>query len=279
VARLSRAAEVRPASNLVSPNTASGPQTPLATRGPLDIVRPRIGRTRWPRRRPRAREGRGVAMKWWRRGRVARWGLAVSVALSGAAGCQAGAPTVNGPRPDFPQLLTLSGSEAAQVRGQKPVLVNRGRGFLDIGPNDPGSKENRGARIRAVVNGEAILEEEVQAAAYQQMAGAQLSDEERAKVLNRVLEEIIDREVVVQDAIAKVSKGPAVRFLKELQDVAHKEFDRQWVHRLMRANGFTDEEKFKSFLKDNGMPLEMLRRSWERNFIAMEYMRTRVNQQ
>jgi parvulin-like peptidyl-prolyl isomerase len=207
-------------------------------------------------------------------------GLALGVALSGGAGCQAGptAALAAGARPDFPDLLAMSGSEAAPLtRGQKPPAEKGGRGLLEIGPDDPGSKDSRGARIRAVVNGEAILDEEVIAAAYQSMAGARLSDEERAQLLNKTLDEIIDREVIVQDAIARLSKGKAVNFLRELQSVASKEFERQWLHRLMHANKYTDAEQFKRFLKDNGMPLELLRRSWERNFIAMEYLRTRID--
>src|SRR5207244_1017135 len=65
--------------------------------------------------------------------------------------------------------------------------------------------------------------------------------------------------------------------IRELEKFAEKEFEKQWLHRMMRANKIEDEKQFERFMRDNGMPLETLRRQWERNFIAMEYVRSKIS--
>src|SRR5262249_10926101 len=93
--------------------------------------------------------------------------------------------------------------------------------------------------------------------------------------LNQKLNELIDRELVLQDCTARLG-ARGKKFLQQLQEAAAKEFERQWLRRMMQANKYDDEEKFKKFLRSNGMPYDMIRRQWERNFMAMEYMRHRV---
>ena len=44
----------------------------------------------------------------------------------------------------------------------------------------------------------------------------------------------------------------------------------------MRANKYEDVKAFKVFLRENGMPLDMIQRQWVRNFLAMEYLRSRI---
>lgn len=214
----------------------------------------------------------GVAMLWRRNRLLLASVLAGQFALGG---CQAAErPSIDGFRPDFTTLLKLPGSESAVARGQKPGQAPP-RSLLELGPETPGNREARGARIRATVNGEAILEEEVVAAAIQGLAGAR-NDAERAEVLKQKLDELIERELLLQDAIARLSKRGGMRFYRELEKVADREFERQWLHRLMRANNVTDEQVFVRMLRDQGLPVDLIRRQWIRSFIAMEYMRTRV---
>jgi parvulin-like peptidyl-prolyl isomerase len=131
------------------------------------------------------------------------------------------------------------------------------------------------ARIAALVNGEAILMEEVEAAAAQALAGAG-TEARRAEILKDALNQVIDREVVWQDALARLNKGPGAKFLDKLKEVARQEFEKQWMQRFMRANHITSEEELKTFLRAHDMDFELFRRQWERNFLAMEYMRQRV---
>jgi parvulin-like peptidyl-prolyl isomerase len=208
--------------------------------------------------------------------------FAVSLLVSGIGlgGCQGQQVIPLGIKPDFPTLLSMTSTAPSEplFRAQnqeRPAASTQN--MLELGPGAPGNPDARGARIRAVVNGEAILDEEVYASSFQTLMNAH-SEVEKAGILNQKLNEIIDREVILQDAIAKLSKN-GDRILKELQRIASRQFEQQWLHKLMRANKYTDEEKFKEFLRASGMPVEMMRRQWERNFMAMEIVRGRIEPQ
>jgi len=215
-------------------------------------------------------------MPAWRRHSHRLLALALVACQVSLYGCQAtesrSSPVASSPANDFLYLSSMAGNEPVQ-RGQKEDRVTPG--LLEIRPDDPGSRENRTARIRAIVNGEAILEEEVLAASFQQLVGVK-SEKEKADVLNAKLQELIEREVILCDARDKLGKIKEGRILKELKEFASKEFEKQWLHKMMRANKMDDEAQFTKFMRDAGMPVELMRRQWERNFIAMEYVRSRV---
>lgn len=188
-------------------------------------------------------------------------------------GCQAAGPVAAvGPRPDFTTLLKLPGSEAAVMRGQKPAGGPQKSMLELVSAVEPNA---RAARIRATVNGEAILDEEVNAAAFQGLATAR-TEAEKADILNQKLNEIIERELLIQDATARLSKRGGTKFLQELESIGSREFDKQWLHKLMRVNNVMDEATFVRMLRDQGMSVEQMRRQWVRNFISMEYLRTRI---
>ena len=211
------------------------------------------------------------------------FGLAVFLAQLGLTGCQAASPprpSEVGLTPDFVSLASMAGSPTpgALTRGQKPERSRTSAGLLEL-TDKPGSHENPSARIRAVVNGEAILDEEVVAAAYQSLVMPGLTEKDKADILNKKLIELIDREVVLQDASARLSKRNNGQLLKDLKRYAEKQFEKEWLHKIMRANKYEDVKAFKRFLRANGMPLDMVKRQWERNFLAMEYLRSRVEPQ
>ncbi|MFO0842517.1 MAG: peptidyl-prolyl cis-trans isomerase [Gemmataceae bacterium] len=209
--------------------------------------------------------------------------LLASAVLAGLAlgGCQASGPARvadDGFVPDFTTLLKLPGSESAPAvtRAQKPAPP--GPSVLELGPDAPGSKEARSARIRATVNGEAILDEEVVAAGLTQLSQAR-SEAEKAEILNAKLTEIIERELLMQDATARLSKKGGAKFLKELEKIAEREFEKNWLYKLMQVNKQSDLQVFTRMLREQGIPVDLIRRQWVRNFIAMEYVRTRVEPQ
>jgi hypothetical protein len=131
------------------------------------------------------------------------------------------------------------------------------------------------ASIRATVNGEAILDEEVKAAAASGLAAAQ-SAADQAEALNQALNSLIDREVLYQEAAGRLSKGGGAKILEKLREEAHKDFDKTLVRRLLKAQNLKNEEELKAFLREHGASLELMRRSNERQFIAMEYLRYRI---
>jgi parvulin-like peptidyl-prolyl isomerase len=191
------------------------------------------------------------------------------VATLALGGCQSAPPDRTARAPDLPDPLA-DPQVPQHARAQK---ADHAVSLLDQGLRPTGGKGSRLARIRAVVNGEPILDEEVVAAGYQGLLTAR-SEADRAEIINAKLNEIIDREVVLQDLYARL-KGRE-KFLKQLEDAARKEFEDQWLRKMMEGNKFTDEEAFKKFLREHNMPLELIRRQWERNFMALEYLRHRM---
>jgi parvulin-like peptidyl-prolyl isomerase len=210
----------------------------------------------------------------WRRGfrLLAASLLSSQVALS--TGCAGDRPQVDGFSPDFATLLQLPGSESHVARGQKPAQAAT-KSLLELGANTANDKETRSARIRATVNGEAILDEEVSAAAFQSLVGAK-TDAEKVEILNKHLNDIIDRELIIQDAVARLNKRSGPKFLQELEKHGERAFLEQWLYRLMRANKYTDEVAFINLLREQGLPVELIKRQWVRNFISMEYLRSRI---
>jgi parvulin-like peptidyl-prolyl isomerase len=140
------------------------------------------------------------------------------------------------------------------------------------------------ARIRAVVNDTAILDQEVREATYQFLVQiANLPEPERTRVqkeiFERELDKLIEREVILSDAYERMKKLKP-EFAEKLEAAAHKEFDKRV--REMKSNaaksGFNiqSDEEFKAILKAQGLTLGGIRRQVERSFMAMEYMRSRI---
>lgn len=136
------------------------------------------------------------------------------------------------------------------------------------------------ASIRAVVNGELILEEEVRIACMQEMMAAR-TPKERDEVLRQGLETLIDREILLQDAISKLQRGgkQGEAFLKKIREVASEEFDKRWLRPMLKSRHLDSRQQLATAMEQSGLSLEVMRRWWERNFMASEYLRSRVEPQ
>ncbi len=136
----------------------------------------------------------------------------------------------------------------------------------------PGQKSS-GSTIVALVNGEAVLEEEVMLTLNQGIADSSPTESGKRK---QAINQLVEREIVIQDAYNRLSKNPqAKKFLDKLQEMAGKEFDR-YVRLLKERNKSISDEDFKNVLESQGLSLALLRRQSERNFIAMQYLQTRI---
>ena len=136
------------------------------------------------------------------------------------------------------------------------------------------------ARIRATVNGIAILDEEIAAATMPARARlAQVPEPEYSKKLAEILkdslEHLIDREVVLDHAWATLH-GKNDKALNKLQEIASKEFEKQWLRPMQTAVAAKSEEDFKQFLRGQHVTLNLVRRQWERDFMMVEYLRNIV---
>jgi parvulin-like peptidyl-prolyl isomerase len=194
-----------------------------------------------------------------------------------AAGCAGNQPLLT---PEAREALARPGREPAPTvaRSQKGETV----AYLDPLPDapNPGSEGRLAASIRAVVNNVPIFDEEVQATSYQfLMAIREYPEPEysrrKREIEKEMLDQLIDRELLLQDAEARLKKaGPKI--LERFKKDANKEFDRRWVREMKRGNHIKTDAEFKELLARQGLSLEMIRRQWVRQFMATEYLRQRI---
>src|SRR5262249_7530142 len=128
-----------------------------------------------------------MTMEWCGRRLLALAMLALCLV---GVGCS-GAPSRTGPLPDLPPALDKQPAPSS-ARTQKPEPRDNPLHIDDKG-------QPHGARIVAVVNNQAILDDDVFAVAIHQLAGIR-SQEEKDKLIKEKVDEIIDRELVIQDA-------------------------------------------------------------------------------
>lgn len=126
-------------------------------------------------------------------------------------------------------------------------------------------------QIRAWVNGVPIFDEEVMnmagpdLARLSQARGADASDK-MAQVINAIVEQLIDQEVMYQDAMRKLEKQTGA--LKQLKGFVEKEFDKT-VEKWRNAKPPIPEIQIKEMEP-------IARRLLQRNLVSTEYARARI---
>ena len=183
-----------------------------------------------------------------------------------------------------PPPAILPGNPTLDVpRSQKPdgpSSAIRQTTFEAVSSSFPGVPNSRVAvQIRAHVNGVPILDEEVRNACFPSLFSTlSLSEPERTARQNEIfeheLQQIIDREVVLQDAFSRFSKN-APQFLDKLKEAASKEYDKK-LRMIKKSSGCKTDEELKALLRSQGQTLEGIRRQVERNFMFGEYVKNRV---
>lgn len=209
----------------------------------------------------------------WRR--LLKSAAAVGGAL--ALGCEA-APSVRASLGDVPAAaLVMAAAEEPAIRLQKPEKEAPARASGEEAEPPPSSGEVL-ARIRATVNGAPILESEVREAAIGsigqllRVAASERAREEQ-KILDGVLDQLVDRELLYQDAIAKLKRAGKKDIFDRVKEAADKEFQK-WL-RNAKA-GFKSDDEFRLYLQSMGTSIEGQRRLRERMFIAEEYLRSNI---
>jgi parvulin-like peptidyl-prolyl isomerase len=143
-------------------------------------------------------------------------------------------------------------------------------------------------KILATVGNVPILEEEVAEARAryilsmpesERRAFNSLPPSERTRTENDisklVLDQLIDREVVLQEAMRRLGTSQGQRQLDKIRELAGKEFDKQ-LRTIKTQHRLKTDEDVKNFLRDQGVSVDALRRQAEREFLYMEYIRYRV---
>jgi parvulin-like peptidyl-prolyl isomerase len=178
-------------------------------------------------------------------------------------------------------LVRSQAPDGPAVTLQKPLLAPPGFGSTPAAlPQPPAnfgtqqvsmaSRANVRVRVRAWVNGRPIFDDEVM-----QMAGPDLRrvfslpDSQRAEkmseLMNNVLDQIVDQELMYQDAVKKLEKA-SPHSLSKMREYVDQEFDKS-VDRMRKAK--VPEEQIREMEAT-------ARRLMERNLISTEYARSRI---
>jgi parvulin-like peptidyl-prolyl isomerase len=183
-------------------------------------------------------------------------------------------PMVTLPKPGETPLVTLPNPNLKEgpplVTLQKPasaaITVP-----TTLAPNDPGvvqsSMANRGrlrVHVRAWVNGRPIFDDEVMEVAGPELRRAS-SPEKQAEIYNFVLEQIVDQELLYQDAVRRLEKV-SKHSLAKMREYVDQEFDKS-VQKMRAAN--VSEEDIRRMEPT-------ARRMLERNLISQEYARSQI---
>jgi hypothetical protein len=172
----------------------------------------------------------------------------------------------------------------AVTRAQKPDTANSSANtavcrLINLPVDRPAevSHASPTATIRAVVNGDLILDQEVRMACLHEL-GAARTPKDVDEIFKQALEAIIEREIVLQDAISKLKRGgkQGEALLKKFQEIASEEFDKRWLRPMLKVKHLANREELAALMRESGLSLEMMRRSWERNFLYNEYLRSRI---
>jgi parvulin-like peptidyl-prolyl isomerase len=165
---------------------------------------------------------------------------------------------------------------SAQVVTPVPQMPEMPGGAQPVRANDPNTVKQ--TRVRAWVGGKPIFDEEVIMAMSPHLAEIKGNsfaekEEELKKMFFKVLDNIIDTELIYQDCMRKMRENPKI--VEEIKTAAMKQSEERIAAYMKNINLSTLEE-LKRFLIARGTTVESVRRGIEREFIATEYLRSLV---
>jgi len=173
-----------------------------------------------------------------------------------------------------PQLASKVEPTAEEVRA--PGDLSPDLRVSNSSTSKAASRTRQQSKIAARVNGEPLLENDVLASAFPELAPF-LANPDIAKrtqeVLERIREQFIDRELLYQHALNLLEKNNP-KGLRKLEEIQKAEFDAR-VRDMKKNNNLTDEQ-FLDALQRSGMTMEAMKRIERRKFFADEYLRSRV---
>jgi peptidyl-prolyl cis-trans isomerase SurA len=180
------------------------------------------------------------------------------------------------------------GTNAAELGESETPRVSR----LQSGPGPapapagapavgPGLNRELRIKVRAWVNGQPIFDDDI----YQtiipdiaQLLRQHLTQAEFAKrqaeIYKIVLDQFIDRELLYQEAIRKLSQANNDKMIKKLNEIAKLEFTKKI--RLIEERGNISHEAFLDILHKQGTTLESMERLERTKFFATEFLRSLI---
>lgn len=141
------------------------------------------------------------------------------------------------------------------------------------------SDQEVAVRIKAMVNGKPIFEQEVVTASFQELQSTiALPEPARSRKQNEIrkktLEDLIDLEIVIQDAAAKLEKLPEAR--KRIETSAADDFENRFVKGMVKGNQLKTRDQLDDFLSQRGLSLGLMKRQWVRRIISQEFLRSQA---
>jgi peptidyl-prolyl cis-trans isomerase SurA len=163
---------------------------------------------------------------------------------------------------------------ATLTRSQKPDGSSPAAGAprpAEVRKGDPA------ASVCATVNGEAILDEEVRALCGHALMMAR-SSAEQAEIFSQALQQLVDRELILQEALRNLSQGPGgAKRVEKVKEEISKEFEHSMMRRLMKDNHLSSEAELRELFREHGVSFELQRRQWERQLLAYQYLQSRIS--
>lgn len=122
----------------------------------------------------------------------------------------------------------------------------------------------------------AITDQEVRESVWQKNAElARLDGRERAakqkELYTAALRRAIERELVLDEMYAKLKKAGKANVIDEVKEAATLQTD-QWVRALKKEIGAKTDDDFATFLRVQGLTAPVLRRQFEREMMARQYV-------
>ncbi|HEY7327030.1 MAG TPA: peptidyl-prolyl cis-trans isomerase [Gemmataceae bacterium] len=208
-----------------------------------------------------------------------------------ACGCISNSSTIAdaAPVPASPAAADPAVSRAQKPEERSPAQRGNDRSavcrLINLPVDRPAeaAHADRAATIRAVVNGDLILEEEVLLSCQmnlplaQQLFGAR-TPEEREAVLKEATEDLIERELLLQDAIGKLKRGgkQGEALLKKIEESADQEFEKSMLRPILKEKHLGSRAELVAYLRERRMSLDVMRRWWERKWMAQQYLGARL---
>ena len=198
------------------------------------------------------------------------------------AGCWGGGGPVvrDTARPQADQIM----ADAPALLPQVPVTsttATRGQ-KSDVQPV-AGTTANNGqvaVKLRASVNTIPILDDEVREAMAQYVGELiqtpeALRPQKQQQIYERELQRLIERELVLDEALERMKRVGKTDIMTKLQKEAEKEADKQ-LREIKAKIGAKSDAEFKTMLQTQGLSESGMRRQFERNFMMIEYVRNIV---
>ncbi|MBX7106399.1 MAG: peptidyl-prolyl cis-trans isomerase [Gemmataceae bacterium] len=212
----------------------------------------------------------------------------IAFLMVGLAGCAHGQsckvretalPEAQGIRAEASSLLpAMPVASTGATRGQAQELPPGATIVPTSGLPDPAGQV--AVRIRAHVNGAPILDEELREAMVLRTGELMNVPETRRasfvqELAVRELDRLIERELILQEAMQKIKEIKRPQLLEQLKLEAGKEADRR-IADIKKSAKISNDDEFRAFLRQSGLSVEGLRRQTERNFMMTEYIRNLI---